>query len=165
MGVINFIKAEAVTLDGRINKSVFVYIDEATHFKLKRSQIKVGDILFSIAGMKLGKSAVVKPQHIPANTNQALAIIRVDRAKVLPEYLHYYFLNPDYYRYVNAITAQAAQPNINLTQVGELPILLSPISIQRRIAAILSAYDDLIENNTRRPTMTLSRTTPAALRF
>jgi type I restriction enzyme S subunit len=147
---VNFIKAEAVTLDGQINESVFVHIDDATHRRLKRSQIEAGDILFSIAGMKLGKSAVVKARHVPANTNQALAIIRADRSAALPEFLHYHFLNPEHYRYVNAITAQAAQPNINLAQVGDLPILLPPLPVQRRIAGILSAYDDLIENGQRR---------------
>ena len=88
---VNFIKAEAVTLDGRIDESVFVHIDELTHEKLKRSKIEMGDILFSIAGMKLGKSAVVKQRHVPANTNQALAIIRADRTRALPEFLHYHF--------------------------------------------------------------------------
>ena len=147
---VNFIKAESVTLDGQIDESVFAHIDETTHKKLKRSQIEEGDILFSIAGMKLGKSAVVKSRHVPANTNQAVAIIRADRSKALPEFLHYHFLNPDHYRYVNAITAQAAQPNINLGQVGNLPISLPPLPVQRRIAGILSAYDELIENNQRR---------------
>jgi type I restriction enzyme S subunit len=147
---VNFIKAESVTLDGQIDESVFAHIDEATHKKLKRSQIEEGDILFSIAGMKLGKSAVVKSWHVPANTNQAVAIIRTDRSKALPEFLHYHFLNPDHYRYVNAITAQAAQPNINLGQVGNLPISLPPLPVQRRIAGILSAYDELMENSQRR---------------
>lgn len=143
---VNFIKAESVTLDGHVNETVFAYIDEETHDKLKRSQLESGDILFSIAGMKLGKSAVVRDRHVPANTNQALAIVRADRTRAIPEYLHYHFLNPDFYRYVNSITAQAAQPNINLGQVGSLPISLPPLSVQQRIAHILCAYDELIEN-------------------
>ena len=147
---VNFIKAESVTLDGQIDASVFAHIDEETHKKLKRSQIQEGDILFSIAGMKLGKSAVVKSQHVPANTNQAVAIIRADRSKALSDFLHYHFLNPNHYRYVNAITAQAAQPNINLKQVGDLPIALPSLPKQQRIAGILSAYDELIENSQRR---------------
>ena len=35
-----------------------------------------GDILFSIAGT-LGRTAIVRANHLPANTNQALAIIRL----------------------------------------------------------------------------------------
>ena len=147
---VNFIKAEAVTLDGRIDESVFVHIDSVTHAKLKRSQIEEGDLLFSIAGMKLGKTAIARKRHLPANTNQALAIIRANRMRVLPEYLHYYFLNPVHYRYINSLTAQAAQPNINLTDIGELPIRLPSLATQHRTVEVLSAYDDLIENNQRR---------------
>ncbi len=147
---INFIKAESVTLEGRIDDSIFMFIGAETDEKLKRSRIEAKDILFSIAGMKLGKSAIVKEEHVPANTNQALAIIRVDQSKALPEYIHYQFQNPRFYKMVNSITAQAAQPNINLTQVGELPVLLPPHEEQHKIVSILSAYDDLIENNLRR---------------
>ncbi len=149
-GGVNFIKSESVTIDGRIDESIFAQISEATHQKLRRSQLAAGDILFSIAGMKLGKSAVVRQRHLPANTNQALALIRPDPRQVASEYLHYWFLNPSHYAYVNRITAQAAQPNINLAQVGDLAIALPPLRIQRRIAGILSAYDDLIENCERR---------------
>ena len=149
-GGINFIKAESVTLDGRIDESKFAFIDEATDNKLKRSRIENKDILFSIAGMKLGKVAVVKKRHLPANTNQALAIVRLDNTKAIPEYIYYIFLQPWYYKLVNKITAQAAQPNINLTQLGDLPIKLPALGIQEKIVSILSSYDDLIENNTRR---------------
>ena len=147
---INFIKAESVTLDGTIDESVFAYIEPSTHQKLKRSQIEEGDVLFSIAGMKLGKSAVIQKRHVPANTNQAVAIIRADRSKAVPEFLHYTFLNPAHYRYINALTAQSAQPNINLTQIRDLRVALPPLPEQQRIAGILSAYDELIENSQRR---------------
>jgi type I restriction enzyme S subunit len=51
---------------------------------------------------------------------------------------------------VNKFSAQAAQPNINLTQLKSLSILTPPLQTQKRIADILSAYDDLIENNLKR---------------
>ena len=44
----------------------------------------------------------------------------------------------------------AAVPGINLGILKSLPVVLPPLPIQRRIASILGAYDDLIENNTRR---------------
>jgi len=48
-----------------------------------------------------------------------------------------------------SIAAGAVQQNINITNL-KLPVPLPPLPVQRRIASILSAYDDLIENNTRR---------------
>jgi len=44
----------------------------------------------------------------------------------------------------------AGQPNVSPSDIGGLKIPLPPLPTQRKIAAILSAYDDLIENNTRR---------------
>lgn len=148
-GEVNFIRAEGISKDGRIDNSTFLKITKECNHKLKRSIINENDILFSIAGMALGKSGLVKKEHLPANTNQAVAIIRPNEI-VLPKFLLYYIVNPSFYTLVNSISGQAAQPNINLKQVGSLPILLPPLETQRKIAKILSNYDDLIENNLKR---------------
>jgi type I restriction enzyme S subunit len=65
---INFIKVESLTEQGG-------FIDETTNQLLKRSIINEGDVLFSIAGT-IGRVAVVTKDILPANTNQAIAIIR-----------------------------------------------------------------------------------------
>ncbi len=44
----------------------------------------------------------------------------------------------------------AAVPGVNRNDLHRLPVVLPDVEEQRRIASILSAYDDLIENNTRR---------------
>lgn len=44
----------------------------------------------------------------------------------------------------------AAVPGLNRNVLHRLPARRPPVQIQRKIAAILSAYDDLIENNSRR---------------
>jgi type I restriction enzyme, S subunit len=72
---INFIKVESLTEQGAFIKSKFGFIDEDTNQLLKRSIIKEGDVLFSIAGT-IGRVAVVTKDILPANTNQAIAIIR-----------------------------------------------------------------------------------------
>jgi type I restriction enzyme S subunit len=75
---INFIKVESLTAQGAFIKSKFGYIDEDTNKLLKRSIIKEGDVLFSIAGT-IGRVAVVTNDILPANTNQAIAIIRPNK--------------------------------------------------------------------------------------
>ena len=76
---INFIKAESITPSGTINTSTFAKISKNTHERLKRSQLVLNDILFSMAGMFLGKTAILSDEKLlPANTNQAVAIIRVN---------------------------------------------------------------------------------------
>lgn len=125
----------------------FLHISQETHDKLKRSQLQAGDILFSMAGVYLGKTAILRQEDVPANTNQAVAIIRVDQSKCNNEYV-YYFLNiPEVVKTANTVSSQSAQPNINLTQIGQLIIKLPPVEAQERIVDILSAYDNLIDNN------------------
>ena len=144
---INFIKAESVTLDGRIDSSKFAYISIKVHSKFKRSQLELNDILFSMAGVHLAKSAIVKDIHLPANTNQALALIRAVPKIVNPKYLYYYLQQNKIVKYVNNSTSQSAQPNINLQEIGNLSIILPNLETQKKAAYILSTLDDKIELN------------------
>jgi type I restriction enzyme S subunit len=144
---VNYIKSEAVGYDGRIDRSTFVYIDEVTHEKLKRSQLEEGDILFSMAGAFLGKTGMVSADMLPANTNQANAIIRLKKNEVNPNFVHYFLRMPETVRYVNSMSSQSAQPNINLEEIGSLEINLPPLPEQEAIAEILSSLDDKIELN------------------
>ena len=56
---VNFIKSESLGNSRNIDRSKFAFISEQTHEKLKRSQIEKNDILFSMAGMFLGKKRVL----------------------------------------------------------------------------------------------------------
>jgi type I restriction enzyme, S subunit len=147
---INFIKAESVTREGLIDPSTFAFIDEKTHALLKRSQIEADDILLTIAGIYLGKVGIVRKEHAPANTNQAVAIVRIDKKQAQLEYVRYFLFERSTTEYLNILCPQSAQPNLNLTQLGGLRFMLPPLPIQRKIAAVLAAYDDLIEANRRR---------------
>lgn len=142
---VNFIKSEAVSYDGKIDKSTFVFIDEDTHNKLKRSQLKKDDILFSMAGIFLGKNGIVTEDMLPANTNQALAIIRVNQLKSLPRFIHYYLRQRSIIDLVNNMSGQSAQPNINFEEIKSIKILLPPFKEQTAIASILSSLDDKID--------------------
>jgi type I restriction enzyme S subunit len=48
------------------------------------------------------------------------------------------------------LNSGSAQPSLNRNFIYPVRVRVPPIGMQRRIASILSAYDDLIENNTRR---------------
>lgn len=147
---INYFRSEMLGKAKYLDKSSgMMFISESTHNKLKRSQIEADDILFSMAGIYLGKLAIVKDEDVPANTNQAVALIRFNKG-VNIDYLYYFMVQKSFNAYVNCMSAQAAQPNINLKQIGNLQIVLPTDKQQKRIAGILSAYDNLIENNNKR---------------
>jgi type I restriction enzyme S subunit len=65
-------------------------------------------------------------------------------------YIGYVVESDIYKQFIRTNLSGAAQPNANAQVLTSFPVLLPPLRTQRKIAAILSAYDDLIENNTRR---------------
>ena len=100
-----------------------------------------------MAGMFLGKTGIVTDDLVPANTNQAVAIIRIDTEKANHEYVYYYLNQRSVVQAVNASSAQSAQPNINLKQIGQIEIDLPERKLQDKIVSILSAVDFKIEKN------------------
>jgi len=142
---INYIKSDAISYDGRIDKSLFVAIDKETHEKFKRSELEKDDILFSMAGVFLGKNAIIKEEHLPANTNQALAIIRLNQSKATSEFVSYYLRQPSIIEFVNNMSGQSAQPNINFQEISSIELPLPPLPEQCAIASVLSSLDDKID--------------------
>ena len=143
---IPFIRSELITQNKYISYDGLLYISNATHEKLKRSQLEANDILFSMAGVYLGKTAILRECDVPANTNQAVALIRLNPMLCNVDYIYYFLNQKSVVSYVNQISGQAAQPNINLQQIGSIPILIPSREKQDNIATILSRYDSLIEN-------------------
>ena len=147
---VNFIKAEALNGDSALDPKGIFHISDEVNQKLKRSILQEDDVLLTIAGVQIGKCGIVRSSHLPGNTNQAVGIIRVERSKADPRYVYYWFKQPHTFAFVQGLNAQAAQPNINLSMLKNIEIPILPVPLQGRIASILSAYDDLIENNRRR---------------
>ena len=143
---INFIKIESLTSNGKIILEKVAYIDDLTHNLLKRSQLKVGDLLFSIAGA-LGRVAIVRNEILPANTNQALAIIRMSNTSILnPKYLFIYLNSQKIQNHILTVSVQGAQANLSLLNISDLQIdFPSNIAEQNEIATILSEMDGEIE--------------------
>lgn len=134
---INFIKAESILDDHSIDKNKFAFIDEETNALLKRSIIHAGDVVFTIAGT-LGRFALIDENILPANTNQAVAIIRADVEKVLPEYIYTCFIGEWHTDYYAKRVQQAVQANLSLTTIKSLPIpLLNEAKMSEYLSLIL----------------------------
>ncbi len=134
---VNFIKVESLTETGEIISNKVAYISEECHQALRRSQLKANDILFSIAGA-LGRIGIVQDEIVPANTNQALAIIRLaENVNVSVNFLAKYFVSDLISKEIENLKGGAAQQNLSLGQLNNLPIPLPPLPEQQRIVAIL----------------------------
>ena len=78
-----------------------------------------------------------------------IAILRPDSRVVFPKFLYYVMLSKEFYALADTVAVGAAQRTISLSALRNIEISLPDIEKQKRIASILSAYDDLIENNQR----------------
>ena len=141
---INFIKGESINDDHSFNKSMFSHIDEETDRLLQRSRIKENDIVFTIAGT-LGKFALVDKSVVPANTNQAVAIIRTNAIEA--ELLYSYFLGDWQVEFYKKNVQQAVQANLSLTTIKDLPILLADTKSQERYFSIVKPMLNAIKSN------------------
>ena len=139
---IAFIKTEA--FDGTyINTNKLSFIDEETHNKeLKRSILNHNDILITIAGATIGKCAIVPKEILPANTNQALAIIRL-KADVNLKYVFHLIKSNYMTKYIEQNIKGSAQPNLNLEQLNNFSIPYPLAAEQARIVSILDKFDIL----------------------
>jgi len=146
---INFVKSESIADSKYLNSDIFEKIDEETDSKLKRSRLKKDDLLFSIAGAYLAKVAIVRGSDVPANTNQAVGIVRLKHDIVDKDYAYYFYSQRSITAYINKLSSQSSQPNLNLDLLGRLPFDLKAYVDQQKIAAVLSALDAKIDCNKR----------------
>lgn len=142
-GGINFVKIESISEDGTLLKEKFSHISDECNVQMRRSQLQENDILFSIAGA-IGRSAIVTKEILPANTNQALAIIRVPKGKIDYNYLLYALSSSAINQQATQHQQGVAQLNISLKNVSDFLLPIYTEAMQKRIVHNLKKIDKLI---------------------
>lgn len=121
----------------------FVSEDGAVSFK--NQMIPAGSVCFVCIGATIGKMCIAETSSL---TNQQINSVVVDSTKHDSAFIFYLLRNIA--AEVKGISGGAATPIISKSSFCDIKITVPSLSLQRRIALILSAYDDLIENNARR---------------
>ena len=128
-------------------------ISEEDFEKLARQgcQPYKGDVLIA----KDGATALDTVCEVKRNEDVVLlssvAILRPNLSLIHSGYLHYYLDASTTRSYLKgSFISGAAIPRVVLKDLKRAVVRVPPLTTQRRIAGILSAYDDLIENNQRR---------------
>ncbi|MBD2148946.1 restriction endonuclease subunit S [Pseudanabaena sp. FACHB-1277] len=137
---IRFIKIENIKNKQIIRSSISSFISKEANETLKRSQLEENDILFSIAGT-IGETCLVKQDDIPANTNQAVAIIRGTNFYCIPQFLLYQ-LSSESIKLLREKARGGAMNNISLGDLRTTQINLPPLNEQRRIVDKLDRIGD-----------------------
>ena len=114
--------------------------------------LEPGDVVLAMdrpwieAGLK---QACISERDVPCLLVQRVARLR-GRNGLLTGFLRYLIASPSFTDYIRPIVTGVNVPHISGSQIQSFKFRLPPLPIQRRIASVLSAYDDLIENNARR---------------
>ncbi|MDD9820812.1 MAG: restriction endonuclease subunit S [Nitrospira sp.] len=145
-----FLNATNVTRNG-FEFSECQFISEQKDNQLRKGKLQRDDIVLTTRGT-IGNVAHFKAS-VPfeqMRINSGMVILRCDPNKILPTYLYHFLRSPSFHGQVNSLRSGVAQPQLPIRDMKRIKIPLPNLTEQRRIASILSAYDDLIENNRRR---------------
>ena len=137
---VKFLKIECFDENGGFIENKAAHISEECHEKLKRSQLKAGDILFSIAGA-IGRVAIVSEEMVPANTNQALAIIRISDEQVYLPYIKLILTSPIVIEQFERKKQGVAQLNLSLKDINEISI---PLPIKEKQIELAKLFNKVV---------------------
>lgn len=133
LGGIPFIRSGEITKDGRVTEDNAVYIKPEIHQGLmRRSQLQKDDLLIAIVGATIGSVGVYN-RSTPANINQAIAAVRLDTNKILPDFARWFLASPIGQGILDYLKRPVARANINLEEIGEILILMPSLEIQRSV--------------------------------
>ena len=122
---------------------------ETTEVDKEKYLLRAGDIVIARSG-SVGFAKQIRPDAPAAIFASYLVRFRPRPELVDPRYLGEIVESEAFRQDVERRATGAAQPNANARVLGATRIPVPPLKVQRKIAAVLAAYDELIENNLRR---------------
>jgi len=133
-------------VDGHIRHTGLIRVPEEHVTRLQRHQVYEGNLMVA------RKGDVRKCVYITQNENGWLTgsdclKVALNESCCFPKYIYYQLRSPYIGKWLEQISIGATMPSINTGLLSSIEIHLPPLDTQRRIADILSSYDDLIENN------------------
>lgn len=130
--------------------SGFVFVTESKARELKNCIALTDDLIFTAAGT-LGQIGLI-PKNAKFDryviSNKQIRL-RIDSKKCLPLFAYYYLSSASMRAFVASQNKGSSVPLLTLGIIKKIPIHLPPLSVQRRVVAVLSACDDLIQTNRR----------------
>jgi type I restriction enzyme S subunit len=136
-------------IEGRIATDSIARVATEHVERLSRHKLKSGDIVYGRRG-DIGRQALVRQPQEGWLCGTGCLRLSLGSSVIEPTFLHYYLRESEVIGWITNQAIGATLPNLNTSILRSVPVHLPPLPTQRKIAAILSAYDDLIENNLRR---------------
>jgi type I restriction enzyme S subunit len=136
-------------VDGRVAVDSVARVSEETAMRLSRHQLNPRTIVLPRRG-EITKRAFISEEQSGWLCGTGCVQIELRAAELVPEFLYYYMEQAHVVRWLEQHAVGTTMLNLNTQIVAGLPVRYPGSDVQCRIAGILSAYDDLIENNRRR---------------
>jgi len=147
-GDVNFVKIESLNGIYILKENCTTITSDIHNNELRRSILEQDDILFAIAGATVGKIGIVTNDILPANTNQALAIIRL-KEKSQKDFLLFVLGSATMKKYIFQSMSVGAQPNLSLAQINNFKFNTPTLPEQTKIAALLSVITNRINTQSK----------------
>lgn len=133
-------------IGGKVLETTIARVEEQHVKRLSRHQVKNGDILYSRRG-DVGRCALITKKEVGWLCGTGCLKVSIDASKANSKFVFYQLQKPETVGWVEKHAVGATMLNLNTGILEEVPVELPNLSIQNRIVDILSAYDNLIENN------------------
>lgn len=134
--------------DNKVDISLCRFTD-ANHKIPPNKYVQYGDILINSTGTgTLGRTAIFRNNTEKISIDGHVTVMKVVRG--VNSFYVGYFLHQNERTLENFGRGSTNQMELSAKDIKTIKIKLPPLQIQQRIVDILSAYDDLIENNNRR---------------
>lgn len=145
-----FLSASNVTKSG-FDFSQCQFITEQKDNALRKGKLRREDVVLTTRGT-IGNSAFygVSIPFENLRINSGMVVLRCDQKEMLPSFLYHFLRSPQFHGQINSLRSGVAQPQLPIRDMRSIKIPLPTMDVQRAITSVLSAYDDLIENNRRR---------------
>ena len=136
-------------IEGRIATDSVARVSPEHVERLSRHKLRSGDIVYGRRG-DIGRQALIRPEQEGWMCGTGCLRLGFGEAVLNPLFLHYYLRQDDVVSWITNQAVGATMPNLNTGILRTVPVRFPLLPVQRRIAGILSAYDELMENSQRR---------------
>jgi type I restriction enzyme, S subunit len=132
------------------NTSRYISMEEYES-RYKHFAVEDRDVVVASSGNTYGKVGRISRRDLPLMMNTSVIRFHpLSKDQLDDDYLYGFLRSPMFHEQIEQYVVGSAQPNFGPSHLKLMQITVPPLPTQHKIAAVLSAYDDLIENNTRR---------------
>ena len=132
----------------RLELDDIVYIDEATHEKMKETSLNYGDILITKTGRintensSLGRSALFLGKNDSANINGYVYLVRINSELVNRHFVLQILISPQYRDLIRRVCVDGIDKRqLNQNHIYDFPIIIPPLELQNQFASFVEEID------------------------